>query len=149
MGLFPAKLKPETINERGLPEIDRFLGLRVTEVRENSIVATFTVGQQHLQPHGIMHGGISCVVGESLGSIAGGLVVHESGKTVVGQSLYALHMRPAKPGMTLELTAKALHTGRRSQIWEINIVETLQRKPIARITLTVAVIDKPEAQAPS
>lgn len=147
MGLFPSSLTPESINERWLPPLDRSLGLRIDAISERGLVASFTVGEAHLQPHGIMHGGISCVVGESLGSLAGGLLVGAEGKTVVGQSLYALHLRPAKSGMRLEARAEPKHLGRRTQIWEIHIKDNAQNKPISQITLTVAVIDQFEKSA--
>lgn len=151
MGIFPDSLTPDMVNDRWLPPLDRWLGLRITELSERALHATLTIGDQHLQPHGIMHGGISCVLGESLGSLAGGLVVGEAGKTVVGQSLYALHLRPAARGMQLEARAEPRHLGRRTQIWEIHLSDSDTKKAISQITLTVAVIDKvqAEAQAPN
>jgi 1,4-dihydroxy-2-naphthoyl-CoA hydrolase len=141
MGLFPKDLKVEDVNAMWLPRMDRDLGVVITEIGDQSMTAEFTVSERNVQPFGIMHGGMSCVVGESLGSVAGGLCLRDGNRTVVGQSLYAIHLRPARLGMTLKAVAEARHLGQRSQVWEILLSDKEQGKPIAKITLTLAVIE--------
>lgn len=144
MALFPEGLTVDHINHKWLPQLDKSLGVKVVSVANDRILAELSVGDNLMQPFGVMHGGISCVLGESLGSVAGGMTLKDPAQTVVGQSLYALHLRPVKSGMTLEAEARAEHIGRRSQIWEIHIRDKATQKPTAKITLTLAVIDIPK-----
>lgn len=142
MQLFPESISLEDINAHWLPRVDRSLGLSVTEIGPASLTAELKVHEGVVQPHGILHGGVSCVIGESLGSVAGNMCLQDPTKAVVGQNLQALHLRPAPLGTTLIAKAEALHIGRRSQIWETEIKDKANGKLIARITLTVAVIDR-------
>jgi 1,4-dihydroxy-2-naphthoyl-CoA hydrolase len=140
MGLFPKDVRIEDVNAKWLSRMDKELGLILTEIGENTLTAELDVSEKNVQPFGIMHGGMSCVVGESLGSIAGALCLSDKTRTVVGQSLYAIHMRPAGLGMTLKAVAEARHLGQRSQVWEILLTEKQQGKSISKITLTLAVV---------
>ncbi len=140
---FPDGLTVEQIQENWLPKLDKMLGLRITELSSNSLHAELPVGEDLMQPFGVMHGGVSCVLGESLGSVAGGMCLNDPKKTVVGQSLYAMHLRPVKSGMVLKAVASPTHIGKRSQIWEIQLSDKASGKATAKITLTLAVIDLP------
>lgn len=143
MGVFPEGLSIDEMNASWLPRLDKNLGLRITSITSDVMTAELEVTEDLLQPFGLMHGGVSCVLGESMGSIAGGMTLRDPKLTVVGQSLYALHLRPAHLGMTLLVEAKPQHLGKRSQIWDILLQDKATRKPTAKITLTLAVIDKP------
>lgn len=143
MGLFPASMDLEALNRDWRPKAEANMGLQFIEIGENSITAEFTVGEGMLQPHGIMHGGFSCLVGEGLGSVAGNLCLKDPGFAVVGQNLQALHLRPAKPGDVLRAQVRPVHIGRRSHIWETEIKDRRSDKLIARVTLTVAVVERP------
>lgn len=143
MGLFPASMDLTALNRDWRPKAEISMGLQFVEIGENSITAEFTVSEAMLQPHGIMHGGFSCLVGEGLGSVAGNLCLKDSTLAVVGQNLQALHLRPAKPGDVLRARVQPVHVGRRSQIWETEIRDRRSDKLIARVTLTVAVVERP------
>ncbi len=143
MAYFPEGITPESIQAQWLPKLDKNLGVKVTEVRSDSLHAELYVGEELMQPFGVMHGGVSCVLGESLGSVAGGMCLNDSKKTVVGQSLYAMHLRPVKAGMTLKIVASPVHIGKRSHIWEIKLSDQASGKATAKVTLTLAVIDLP------
>lgn len=145
MALFPSGIKIDDINQKWLPKLDRSLGVKVTSIENDRILAELEVGEDLMQPFGVMHGGVSCVLGESLGSVAGSMTLKDPSQTVVGQSLYALHLRPVKSGMTLEAEARAEHIGKRSQIWEIMLRDKATQKPTAKITLTLAVVDRPKS----
>src|SRR5690349_1438312 len=99
MSVFPPDLRVDEINAKWLPKLDKSLGLRVTAITGDRLSAELTVTEGLLQPFGVMHGGVSCVIGESLGSVAGGMSLTNPEMTVVGQSLYALHLRPVHLGM--------------------------------------------------
>ncbi len=142
MSLFQEALTVEDINKNWLPRLEQSLGLQITAIEGDVLKAEFTVKELMLQPYGIMHGGISCMIGESMGSIAGNMCLKDPIHAVVGQNLQALHMRPARAGALLEAITEALHVGRRSQIWQTQIREKLTGKMIAQVTLTVAVIER-------
>lgn len=141
MALFPDNLNIAEIEKNWLPTLDKSLGLKLTSVENDTLTAELEIGEDLMQPFGRMHGGVSCVLGESLGSIAAGIALKDRTKTVVGQNLYALHLRPVVTGMTLVAEAKPQHVGRRSQIWDVMLKDKATQKPTAKITLTLAVID--------
>jgi 1,4-dihydroxy-2-naphthoyl-CoA hydrolase len=143
MGLFPSSVVVADLNRDWRPKAETSIGLQFVEIGEDSIIAEFTVGDAMLQPHGIMHGGFSCLVGEGMGSVAGNLCLKDPALAVVGQNLQALHLRPAKPGDVLRARVRPLHVGRRSQIWETEIRDRRHDKLVARVTLTVAVVERP------
>ncbi|MBC7660518.1 MAG: PaaI family thioesterase [Chitinophagaceae bacterium] len=142
MSHFPADLNIDELNQSWLPKLDKSLGVKITAVRGDTLVSELTVTDLMLQPFGVMHGGVSCVLGESMGSVAGGMILKDPNLTVVGQSLYALHLRPVKLGMTLLIEASPQHIGKRTQIWDILLQDKETNKPTAKITLTLAVIEK-------
>ena len=142
MSVFHFKPSLEELNQSWLPQLDRSLGVSITDLAADSLSLEFVVGAAILQPHGLMHGGFSCVVGESLGSVAANLTLNDPNKAAVGQSLTASHIRPAKLGAKLRATARPLHLGGRTQIWETEIVELSHHKLIAKITLTVAIVER-------
>jgi 1,4-dihydroxy-2-naphthoyl-CoA hydrolase len=109
---------------------------------ETAVEADFVVSKANTQPHGILHGGVSCMVAETLGSIGANLVLDDSKKVAVGQSLHASHIRPAVMGESLHAKTWPLHLGRKSQVWMTHITDSKDRL-IAHVSLTVAVIDKP------
>ena len=141
MSVFAKAWDLNTLNNHSLPALEKSFGLKFVAIGENSLTAEVVVQAEMLQPFGILHGGVSCLIGESLGSIAGNMCLADENKVVVGQNLYAQHIRSARQGDPLKATATALHVGRRSQTWE-TLIES-QGKTIAKITLTLAVIDKP------
>jgi 1,4-dihydroxy-2-naphthoyl-CoA hydrolase len=146
MAIFPENLNVDVINANWLPKLDKSFGLKVISIEGDKLSAEMKVTEALLQPFGLMHGGVSCVLGESLGSVAGGMSLKDPNLTVVGQSLYALHLRPVHLGMTLLAEATPQHVGRRSQIWDILLQDKETRKPTAKITLTLAVIEKPDTK---
>ncbi len=149
MSVFPKNLDLDFVNNQFLPKLDRKLGLRVVSVGDDVLKAELPVTEEILQPFGIMHGGISCVVGESLGSVCGMMCLKDEKLTIVGQNLYALHLRPAYAGMTLEAIVTPQHVGRRSHIWEILLRDKATQKHTAKITLTLAVVEKAAKTKPA
>jgi 1,4-dihydroxy-2-naphthoyl-CoA hydrolase len=145
MALFPDDLDVRDLNTLWLPKLDKGLGVQIVSCANDRLIAELRVKDELMQPFGVMHGGVSCVLGESLGSIAGGMTLRDPGQTVVGQSLYAIHLRPVKAGMVLEAEVSAEHVGRRTQVWNIELRDKVSRKATAKVTLTLAVIDLPKA----
>ncbi|HSX14047.1 MAG TPA: PaaI family thioesterase [Chlamydiales bacterium] len=115
------------------------LGIRFTEVKENALIATMEIHQKHMQPFGIMHGGASCVLAETVGSTAANFCV-EAGKICVGLEININHLRPVQSGI-LTATATVLHQGKTTQVWDIKI-HNEENKLVAVSRHTVAVIEK-------
>ncbi len=111
---------------------------------QTAVEADFTVSKANIQPHGILHGGVSCMIAETLGSIGANLLLDGDSKVAVGQSLNASHLRPAAIGERLHARTWPLYLGRKSHVWMTHLTDSKDRL-IAQISLTVAVIDKPQA----
>lgn len=129
----------EQLNRSMKNTLCELLDIRFTEVKENGLIATMVIGQKHLQPIGIMHGGASCVLAETVGSTAANFCV-DPGKNCVGLELNINHVRPMEMG-TLTAIATLLHLGKTTQIWDIRILNE-QKKLVAVSRHTVAVIEK-------
>ncbi|CAA0093886.1 Putative esterase [Zhongshania aliphaticivorans] len=114
------------------------LGLLVTEIGPDYIVGTLPVDKRTHQPMGILHGGASVVLAESLGSLAANMVC-EKGSACVGLDINANHIRSVRSGIVTG-TAKAVHIGRRTQVWEIRLANE-EDKTVCVSRLTMAVID--------
>ncbi len=121
--------------------LNAHIGIRFTQLGDDFLAGTMPVDHRTHQPMGILHGGASVALAESLGSMAAHLAAPE-GKTCVGLDINANHLRRVRTG-TVTGYARALHVGNTTQVWEIKILnEREQLVCIAR--LTVAVIDAPE-----
>jgi len=113
------------------------LDIVFTEAGEDWISATMPVDARTRQPYGLLHGGASVVLAETLGSSAGNLCVDPSTHMCVGVEINANHLRAVTEGRVTG-TARALHVGRSLQVWEIGIVDAAGRKVCAsRLTLAV------------
>ncbi|MDR6674542.1 hotdog fold thioesterase [Xanthomonas sp. 1678] len=113
------------------------LGIVFTEAGPDWLRATMPVDARTLQPYGLLHGGASVVLAETLGSSAGNLCVAPD-RICVGLEINANHLRAARAG-TVTGTARPLHVGRATQVWEIRI-EDAAAKPVCVSRLTLAVI---------
>ena len=118
------------------------LGIVFTELGPDFLRATMPVDARTHQPYGLLHGGASVLLAETLGSTAGMLSVPE-GKGVVGIEINANHLRGVRRGQVTG-TARAVHVGRSTQVWDIRIEDDAGRL-VCVSRLTVAVIDLPEA----
>ena len=116
------------------------LGIRFTELGPDFVRGTMPVDARTWQPHGLLHGGASVLLAETLGSTAGGLCA-PPGKGVVGIEINANHVRGVREGEVTG-TARPLHVGASTQVWEIRIVDG-RGKLVCISRLTLAVIPKP------
>ena len=113
------------------------LDIRVVEVGEDFLRGTMPVDERTKQPFGLLHGGASVALAETLGSLAGNLCLDGSKEVAVGLDINANHIRATTGGIVTG-TAKALHIGRTTQVWEIRIEDEKQRLVcISRLTLAV------------
>ncbi|RPE80056.1 hotdog fold thioesterase [Vulcaniibacterium tengchongense] len=113
------------------------LGIVFTELGPDYLRATMPVDARTRQPYGLLHGGASVLLAETLGSSAGGLCVGE-GQGVVGIEINANHLRGVREGVVTG-TARPLHVGRSTQVWEIRI-EDERGRPVCVSRLTLAVV---------
>lgn len=116
------------------------LGIEFTEIGDDYLKGRMPVDHRTIQPYGIMHGGASCVLAETLGSVAGSHCVDFSKQLCVGLSINTNHLRMAKEGYVYG-TARPIHLGRTTQVWEIDI-ENEQGQLISINRLTLAVVDR-------
>lgn len=100
------------------PGLGGALGFTYDEVNGDRVVMSWTVGPQHLQPFGIVHGGVYCAVHESAASTAGQAWLRDKG-IVVGVNNNTDFLRQARVGDVLRSVATPIHRGRTSQLWEI------------------------------
>ena len=113
------------------------LGIEIIEVRDDALVARMPVDHRTVQPAGALHGGASVALAETLASWAGYLAVDRERFHVVGQEINANHIRPVFSGW-VTATATPAAIGRRSQVWEIRIVDDAGKLVcISRCTLAV------------
>jgi 1,4-dihydroxy-2-naphthoyl-CoA hydrolase len=132
----------ESSNELAQGTIHDALGIVVTEIGDNFVAATMPVDKRTVQPYGILHGGASVVLAESLGSIASHYVIDSEKYIAVGLDINANHLRPVRSGL---VTGKAtpIHLGRKNHVWDIEI-RSDRDKLVCKSRLTIAVIKKDE-----
>jgi uncharacterized protein (TIGR00369 family) len=128
----------DAINARSHGSLVEHLGIVVTAAGEDWLRGTMPVDRRTLQPYGLLHGGASVALAETLGSMAGSLCVDPAAHTVVGLEINANHLRAARSGVVTG-TARGLHVGRSTQVWEIRI-EDEAGKPVCVSRLTLAVV---------
>jgi uncharacterized protein (TIGR00369 family) len=102
------------------------LGLVVSEVGPDRVVMAWTVDERHLQPFGLAHGGIHCLVNESAASIAAAVWLGADGK-VVGVNNSTDFLRASRPGDSLRAIATPIHRGRSQQLWQIETRDDRER----------------------
>lgn len=117
------------------------LGIEYTQVGDDFLQATMPVDHRTKQPHGLLHGGASVVLAETLGSVAANLAV-EQDKVCVGLEINASHLRSVKSGMVTGI-AKAVRIGRTAQVWQVEISNE-RHQLICTSRLTVSVIARPK-----
>jgi 1,4-dihydroxy-2-naphthoyl-CoA hydrolase len=113
------------------------LGILFTEIGDDFVRATMPVDTRTVQPFGLLHGGASVALAETLGSMGAAMCVDAAEYQVVGQEINANHVRAARSGLVTG-TARAVHLGGRTHVWSIEIVNDVQKLVcISRITMAV------------
>ena len=114
------------------------LGIEFVEVGDDFLVARVPVNRQTCQPYGLLHGGVSVVLAETLGSIGAAYCV-PAGTKVVGLEVNANHLRAVSQGW-VTATARPVHLGRRTQVWQIELRDD-HGKAVCVSRLTMAVLE--------
>jgi len=124
----------------GKDTMGEYIGIELTEIGENYLRARMPVDSRTRQPYGLLHGGASAALAETLGSVASALVVDQSQYDCVGLEINANHIRGVREGYVFG-TAIPLHIGRSTHVWDIKIYDDRQ-KLVCVSRLTVAIIRK-------
>jgi 1,4-dihydroxy-2-naphthoyl-CoA hydrolase len=137
MSLWKQNLALDQINAMFRNTLGEVLGMRVVEIGDDYVRGTLPVDARTHQPYGLLHGGASVALAETLGSLAGMLTLDPALEAAVGLDINANHVRGVKSGVVTG-TARAVHLGRSTQVWEIRIEDERQKLVcIARLTLAV------------
>ncbi len=126
------------LNSLGKNNLEEQLGIEYVELGEDFIVARMPVDHRTKQPFGILHGGASVVLAESLGSVASFLCLENPEKQkAVGLEINANHLRPVSEGWVFGKVTK-IHLGKKTHIWEIKISTSKNKLVcISRITMMI------------
>jgi 1,4-dihydroxy-2-naphthoyl-CoA hydrolase len=130
----------ERINAMGKGTLVEHLGIEITAVGEDFLRATMPVDQRTVQPLGLLHGGASVALAETLGSIAALLCVNQAEKVCVGLEINANHVRSARSGAVTG-TVRPVHIGGTTQVWQTEIVDE-QARLVCVSRMTLAVLDR-------
>ncbi len=113
------------------------LGMEFLETTRERVVARMPVGPKVHQPYGLLHGGASVALAETVASYAGWLNVDRETEQVVGLEINANHLRAKRDGV-VTATATPIHVGRRTHVWEVRIVDEAGKAVcVSRCTLAV------------
>lgn len=137
MSIWNAEVTLEDLNGFAVNTMVAHLDIRITVLGDDYLEATMPVDHRTQQPYGLLHGGASVALAETIGSTAAHLAA-PTGSQVVGLEINANHLRSVREGLVTG-TARPLHIGRTTQVWDIRIVDETQR-PVCVSRLTLAVL---------
>jgi 1,4-dihydroxy-2-naphthoyl-CoA hydrolase len=140
MTIWRTQTTPEELQARSRNTLAERIGIRITEIGPDYLRATMPVNSSTHQPMGILHGGASVALAETVGSLAANLCVDSAKYVCVGQEINANHLRPASSGI-VTATARPFHIGGRSQVWSIEIRDE-RDKLVCISRLTMAVVEQ-------
>ena len=133
------KEKAETMFSSEQKNMGDVLGIEFKVISRTEMRAVMPVSENTIQPFGILHGGASVALAETLASIGAWLNLKDNTKTAVGLEINANHIKPVRLGGTVTGIAKPLHRGAQTQVWETRI-ETDNRKLVCISRCTLAII---------
>jgi 1,4-dihydroxy-2-naphthoyl-CoA hydrolase len=140
MSIWRTLVTLEQLQESVRSTLSEHIGIRYTEIGPDYLRATMPVDARTHQPAGVLHGGASLALAESIGSVGANLCVDMSTHVCVGQEINANHLRPVASGL-VTATARPYHLGSRSQVWHIEIADE-KGKLVCVSRLTMAVLPR-------
>jgi len=140
MSIFNPGVTVESLNRLSANTMVSHVGIEFTQIGHDFIEAKMPVDSRTQQPLGLLHGGASVTLAETLGSVAATCCVDRETQYCVGLDINANHIKSAKTGYVFGIT-KPIHIGKRTHVWEIRIVNE-QKELICISRITMAVIDK-------
>lgn len=140
MKIWQTEINLQLVAERSQNTMSEYLGIEFIDVGDDYITARMPVDHRTLQPAGIMHGGASCVLAETIGSTAAQFCVNREQFYCVGLDINTNHIRSIREGFVIG-TAKPFHLGKSTQVWGIEI-KNEEGKLVSVTRLTMAVLKK-------
>jgi len=137
---FNKNLSVENLKPLSPNTMAEYLGIEWVEVGDDFIKAKIPVDHRTIQPYGLLHGGASCVLAETLGSVASAMVIDHEQFYCVGIEINANHIRGARKGFITGITIP-LHLGNSTHVWDIKLYDDSQ-KLICVSRLTVAILKR-------
>src|SRR5271155_5839629 len=136
MSIWRSVLSLEELNANA-GTLDSSLGIVFTEIGDDFVRGTMPVDERTIQPYGLLHGGASVALAETLGSMGAAMCVDAEDYQCVGQEINANHVRAARSGLVTG-TARPIHIGGRTHVWGIDIVNDANKLVcVSRITMAV------------
>jgi 1,4-dihydroxy-2-naphthoyl-CoA hydrolase len=126
----------QELNSRPKNHIGGLLGIEFTSIENDSLSARMPVDERTYQPYGILHGGASVVLAETLGSVASNMIIDEK-YIAVGLEVNANHLRPVRSGFVTGI-CKPIHIGGKTHVWDIRLYENKGKMScISRLTVAI------------
>jgi 1,4-dihydroxy-2-naphthoyl-CoA hydrolase len=137
MSIWRSELSPELLQKMRRGTLAEHLDIQFLERGADYLTASMPVDHRTIQTMGILHGGASVALAETVASVAANLCVDPETQACVGQEINANHLRPVSEGRVIG-TAKPVHLGSRSQVWQIEIRDERGRLTcVSRLTLAI------------
>ena len=137
---FDKELSLEKFARLGKNTMGEYIGIEWTEIGDDFLKARMPVDHRTIQPYGLLHGGASCTLAETIGSVASAMVVDHNRFQCVGLEINANHVHSATGGFVMGI-ATPLHLGKSTHVWDIKIYNE-NNKMVCVSRLTVAIIEK-------
>lgn len=138
--IWKSPISLDAVRQRSKNTLVEHIGIEFIEIGDDYLKGTMPVDHRTLQGFGIMHGGASCVLAETLGSVAANYAVDLEKQYCVGLSINTNHIRSIKSGMVVGI-ATPTHIGKTTQVWNIDI-QNEEKKLVSKTTLTMAVLTR-------
>ena len=134
---FDKNLSVEKLKPLGLGTMAEYLDIEWVEVGDDFLKARLPVNQKTIQPYGLLHGGASCVLAETIGSVGSAMVIDHSKFYCVGLEINANHIRGVRKGYVTGV-ASPLHLGSTTHVWDIRIFDESEKLAcISRLTVII------------
>lgn len=140
MDIFPKELTLDALNKLSERTMAEVIGIEFTAIGPDYLQARMPVDQRTHQPFGLLHGGASVALAETLGSVAAACCVDMNRQFCVGLEINANHIRGVRQGFVTG-TTRPVHIGKKTQVWEIRIVNE-QGELVCISRITMAVLEK-------
>ena len=139
---FQKSINIEQLATIGANTMAEFLGLIWVEIGDNFLKLSMPVNNTTRQPYGFLHGGASCVLAETIGSVGSALVIDREKFYCVGLEINANHLRSIRSGL-VTATATPFHLGKTTHVWDIKIHDDHDRLfCVSRLTVAILAIKK-------
>lgn len=140
MGIFKEGITAESLNEWSKNTLAEQLGIEFVTIGDDYLIAKMPVDKRTHQPLGMLHGGASVSLAETMGSVAATLCIDQTKSFCVGLEINANHLKSVREGFVKGIT-KPIHIGKKTQVWEIRITND-QNELVCISRITMAVLEK-------